>query len=227
MSEQLLTNPFLYSLSLTLLHFLWQGLLVATVLKSVLLIIDKSKSRLRYALSGFAMLANLIFAISTFLLIFPSKTALTTSNTAPIPLTSLVNELTQQNPLIAYQELLPSILAYSLPYIALLWLISISALACKLLIEIHNVNHLSKHAHLLPSNELLIRFNMLANQIKLTKTPRLLISLKVDVPMAIGWLKPVVLLPASMVTGTGSDGRTHLRDASVSSPSAPALDRGG
>jgi len=204
MFEQLLTNPFLYSLSLTLLHFLWQGLLVATVLKSALLIIDKSKSRLRYALSGFAMLANLIFAISTFLVIFPDKAATTTSNIVPIPLTNLVNELTQQNPLIAYQELFPSILAYSLPYIALLWLISISALACKLLIEVRNVNHLPKHAYLLPNNELLNRFNTLAKQIKLTKTPKLLISLKVDVPMAIGWLKPVVLLPASMVTGLDS-----------------------
>jgi len=204
MLEQLLTNPFLYSLSLTLLHFLWQGLLVATVLKSALLIIDKSKARLRYALSSFAMLANLLFAVATFLLIYPNKTAVATVGISPIPLTSLVSELTQQNPLLTYQELLPSILAYSLPYIALLWLISISTLACKLLVEIHNVNHLPKHAYLLPSSELLTRFNALAKQIKLAKTPRLLISLKVDVPMAIGWLKPVVLLPASMVSGLNS-----------------------
>ena len=204
MFEQFLTNAFLYSLSLTLLHFLWQGLLVATVLKSALLIIDKSKSRLRYALSGFAMLANLLLAITTFSLVFPDKSTVVTTNTAPIPLTSLVNELTQQNPLMSYQELLPSILAYALPYIALLWLIAITILASKLLVEIHNVNRLPKHAHLSPTVELLARFNALAKQINLTTPPRLLISLKVDVPMAIGWLKPVVLLPASMVTGLSS-----------------------
>lgn len=201
MLEQLLTNPFLYTLSLTLLHFLWQGLVVAMVLKSALLIIDKSKSRLRYALSGMAMLANLLLAVSTFVYIFPSETESFTNNIVPIPLTSLVNELTQQSSLITYQELLPSILAYSLPYIALLWLIAIAILASKLLIEIHNVNSLPKHAQILPSPELLRRFKELAKQIKLSKTPKLLISLKVDVPMAIGWLKPVVLLPASMVTG--------------------------
>lgn len=204
MFEQLLSTPFLYSLSLTLLHFLWQGLLVATVLKSALLIIDKSKSRLRYALSSIAMLANLLIAVTTFLFIYPSKTVLVANNTVTIPLTSLVNELTQQNLLTTYQELLPSILAYSLPYIALLWLISITILASKLLIEIHNVNHLPKQAHLIPNTELLNRFNALAKQINLTRTPKLLISLKVDVPMAIGWLKPVVLLPASMVTGLNS-----------------------
>ena len=45
------------------------------------------------------------------------------------------------------------------------------------------------------------RFEELVAQIHLKITPRLLISLKVDVPMAIGWLKPVVLLPASMISG--------------------------
>jgi len=44
----------------------------------------------------------------------------------------------------------------------------------------------------------------LVKQIHLTITPKLLISLKVDVPMAIGWLKPVVLLPANMITGLNS-----------------------
>ncbi len=204
MLEQLLVNPFLYSVSLTLLHFLWQGLLVAAVLKSALLIINKSKSRLRYALSCIAMLVNLLIAISTFLYIFPSNTALAANNITLTHSTSLVTELIQQNNLVTYQELFPSILTYSLPYIALLWFISITVLACKLLVEVNNVNHLSKYNNLLPSNELLTRFNALAKQIKLTKTPKLLISLKIDVPMAIGWLKPVVLLPASMVTGLNS-----------------------
>ena len=204
MLEQLSTNPFLYSLSLTLLHFLWQGLLVAIVLKSVLLIIDKSKSNLRYSASCVAMLSNLLLALATFIFVYPSQTERITNNLASIPLTSLVNEWTQQNSFFTYQELLPSLLVYSLPYLSMLWLISITALACKLLIEIRNVNQLPKYDHLLPNIELLARFNILAKKIQLKKTPKLLISLKIDVPMAIGWLKPVVLLPASMVTGLNS-----------------------
>jgi len=80
----------------------------------------------------------------------------------------------------------------------------IAILAGKLLIEIRNVNNLPMHASISPSSELLIRFDELAKQIKLAKTPKLLISLKAEVPMAIGWLKPVVLLPATMVTGLDS-----------------------
>jgi TonB family protein len=204
MFEQLFNSPFLYSLSLTLVHFIWQGLLVALILKSVLFIIDKNKSKLRYALATMAMLANAVLAVLTFTMVYPDTSSGINSSLSPIPLTSLVNELTQQNALLSYQELLPSILAHSLPYLSLLWLATIAILASKLLIEIRNVNNLPLHSSISPSSALLSRFDELAKQIKLTKTPTLLISLKAEVPMAIGWLKPVVLLPASMVTGLDS-----------------------
>jgi bla regulator protein BlaR1 len=204
MFEQLFNSPFLYSLSLTLVHFLWQGLLVALILKSLLFIVDKNKSKLRYTLATLAMLVNGILAVLTYTMVYPDTSSGMSNNLSPIPLTSLVNELTQQNALFTYQELLPSILAHSLPYLSLFWLATITILASKLLIEIRNVNNLPKHSSVFPSSALSVRFEELAKQIKLTKTPKLLISLKAEVPMAIGWLKPVVLLPATMVTGLNS-----------------------
>ena len=204
MFDQLFNSPFLYSLSLTLVHFVWQGLLVAFILKSALFIIDKNKSILRYAVATLAMFSNAALALLTFFMVYPDTSSGINSNLSPIPLTSLVNELTQKSALLSYHELLPSILAHSLPYLSLLWLTTITILACKLLIEVRNVNNLPLHSSISPSSALLIRFNELAQQIKLTKTPKLLISLKAEVPMAIGWLKPVVLLPASMVTGLDS-----------------------
>ena len=204
MFGQLFNSPFLYSLSLTLVHFLWQGLLVGLILKSALFIIDTNHSRLRYTLATLAMLANALLAMLTFTMVYPDTGSGINSNLSPIPLTSLVNELTQQNALLNYQELLPSILAYSLPYISLLWLATIAILASKLIIEVRNVNYLPFDASVPPSSVLLARFEVLAKQIKLPRTPALLISLKAEVPMAIGWLKPVVLLPARMVTGLDS-----------------------
>ncbi|MFQ3265896.1 MAG: bla regulator protein BlaR1, partial [Colwellia sp.] len=204
MFEQLFNSPFLYSLSLTLVHFLWQGLLVALVLKSLLSIVDKNKSKLRYTLATLAMLANGILAVLTYTMVYPDTSSGMNSNLSPIPLTSLVNELTQQNALFTYQELLPSILAHSLPYLSLFWLATISILTSKLLIEIINVNSLPRHSSISPSSALSARFDELAKQIMLTHTPKLLISLKTEVPMAIGWLKPVVLIPATMVTGLNS-----------------------
>ena len=194
------TSPFLTSLSLTLVHFLWQGLLVAAALKSALLIFNNHKPQLRYALSALAMLINLLLPIITFAIIYQTESSPTNIIANSLALSEFIQELKQPDAFFSYQEfteLLPSLL----PSIAILWLATITLLAGKLLLEIYNVNNLPQQNTVAPSEKLQARFNELAKQIHLTITPKLLISLTVEVPMAIGWLKPVVLLPASMVTG--------------------------
>ncbi len=203
MLEHLFNSPFLYSLSLTLLHFLWQGLLVALVLKSALLIVSNKKPQLRYLLSALAMLANLLLLLITFGIIYRAELASTGASASILTLTNLMHELKQPDSFFSYQELsefLPSFL----PYIAILWLATVVLLASKLLLEIYNVNKLPQQGTIEPSRELLARFNELAKQLNLTITPKLFISLKVDVPMAIGWLKPVVLIPTTMISGLNS-----------------------
>jgi bla regulator protein BlaR1 len=194
------SSPFLTSLSLTLLHFLWQGLLVAAVLKSALLIFNNHKAQLRYALSALAMAVNLLLPIITFAIIYQTESSPTNTIANSLALSEFIQELKQPDAFFSYKEFTES-LPSLLPYIAILWLATITLLAGKLLLEICNVNNLPKQNTVAPSQKLQTRFNELAKQIHLTITPQLLISLTVEVPMAIGWLKPVVLLPASMVTG--------------------------
>ena len=200
MLENLSNSPLLTSLALTLLHFLWQGLLVATVLKSALLIFNNNKAQLRYALSALAMLANLFLPIITFIIVYRTEISAANSLASSLVLNELIQELKQPDALFSYKELTET-LPLLLPYISVLWLTTISLLACKLLIEISTVNKLPQQGTVAPSDKLQARFEELVAQIHLKITPRLLISLKVDVPMAIGWLKPVVLLPASMISG--------------------------
>jgi len=201
MLEHLFNSSLLYSLALTLLHFLWQGLLVATVLKSALLIVSNKNPQLRYLLSALAMLANLLLPLITFSIIYRSELAFTSASA--LSFTNFIHESNQPDAFFNYQEL-SELLSSILPYIALLWLATVILLASKLLLEIYNVNKLPQHGSVEPSTQLLTRFNELAEQINLTIAPKLLISLKVDVPMAIGWLKPVVLIPATMISGLNS-----------------------
>ncbi|MDX2367241.1 MAG: M56 family metallopeptidase [Colwellia sp.] len=194
------SSPFLTSLSLTLLHFLWQGLLVAAVLKSALLIFNNHKPQVRYALSALAMSVNLLLPIITFAVIYQTESSPVNPIANSLVLSEFIQELKQPDAFFSYNELM-ALLPSLLPYIALFWLATITLLAGKLLLEVYNVNNLPQQNTVAPSQKLQARFNELAKQIQLTITPRLLISLKVEVPMAIGWLKPVVLLPASMVSG--------------------------
>lgn len=203
MLENFFHGPVLSSLALTLLHFLWQGLLVATVLKSALLIFNHNKPQLRYALSALAMLVNLLLPLITFIIIYQTEISSVNTLASSLAINEFIQDLKQPDALFTYREL-TEILPLLLPYLSVLWLATITLLASKLLIEITTVNKLPQQGTIAPSDKLQARFNELVEQINLTITPRLLISLKVDVPMAIGWLKPVVLLPAKMITGLNS-----------------------
>ncbi len=190
----MLENPFLYSIAMTLVHFLWQGLLVACVLKLFYLFISNKNSQLRYGLAAVAMLANLLLPIATFALIYQTDFALLSQNKESI--STIVTSITR----VSSAEFSENIAEY-FPYIAILWLLVVSYLSLKLLYDIRYVSHLTKKGVYAPQDQLNKRFNELALQLKLIVMPRLLISAKAEIPMAVGWLKPVVLLPASMLSG--------------------------
>ncbi|WDE04982.1 TonB family protein [Thalassomonas viridans] len=199
MTEQLLSSPFLYSLGLSLIHFLWQGLLVALLLKSALFIIPDRNPQLRYACSAFAMLLCLLLPVITFCLIYQPDN---------IQLDHFSQLLAEENHPSDQQQTSgywwSNDLVENLPYVSLVWLSVVIFLAVKLLMQVYTVNHLPKLASRQPDAELQARFTALVQRVKLKRLPRLLISLKAEVPMAIGWLKPVVLLPAGMVSGLSS-----------------------
>ncbi|NQY36898.1 MAG: M56 family metallopeptidase [Alteromonadaceae bacterium] len=194
MLENITSSPFLYSLALTLIHFLWQGLVVALALKSLFIVISNKRSQLRYAFASLSMLINLLLPFITFFIIYkPDYLQLTNqlqSAHTMLPSLNITAGTSAHSSMITY-----------LPYVSIVWFAAVLTLSVKLLMEIYNVNQLSKSSVSLADSKITARFIHLVKQINLNKTPRLLISLKTDVPMAIGWLKPVVLIPASMITG--------------------------
>ncbi len=196
MQESYLNSPIMYSIALTLIHFIWQGGLVALALKFALMIVPRQNAQLRYSYSALAMVTNLILPIVTFFIIY-KPTYLQLTNELPLAPTSdaaLTSLTSVQN------EWYSTTFEY-LPYVSMVWLTIITILSVKLLIELYSVNQLPNKATISPEPELLARFHALVDEIGLKKAPKLLLSLSTEVPMAIGWLKPVVLIPVSMLTG--------------------------
>ncbi|MFT6208121.1 MAG: TonB family protein [Colwellia sp.] len=192
----LMSSPFLYNLSLTLIHFIWQGIFVALALKLALTFTSYKKPQWRYAMASLAMVANLLLPFFTFYIIsqadFQQFGPLLNNS---ILLGDIINN-DAQNTAVWYSNAVEF-----LPYLSLTWVTISFALALKLFIELYNVNQLPKIGTSPANAELEARFQQLVEQVKLTCSPRLLISLKNDVPMAIGWLKPIVLVPVTMLTG--------------------------
>ena len=196
MQESLLSNPVLYGVAITLFHFLWQGCLVALALKALLMLTSTKNAQLRYGYTFVAMLANLVLPIVTFYVLYrPNYSHL--SNQA----SGMLNVSSETNISSLSAELWSHDLFAYFPSIAVIWLIGITALSTKLLIELYGVNRLAQQGAVTPDEDLVNRFKTLADKLSLKNTPQLVISLKTDVPMAIGWLKPVVLVPFSMLSG--------------------------
>ncbi|NMP30519.1 TonB family protein [Thalassotalea sp. M1531] len=200
MSALIVNNPILQALSVTLLHFIWQGVLVACILKIALSIISHRRPNLRYSVTCVAMLTNLALPALTFLYIYQPILNQTLNPINIIPLESFQQVLQQNSSTLWYQQG-----AEYLPYLSIAWLLWVLFLTTKLLFEIGLVQRLPYQDTIDAEPVLASRFITLSKQIGLHHTPRLVISLKAQVPMAIGWLKPVVLMPAKMIMGLSQE----------------------
>lgn len=196
MQESLVNSPFLAGIAITLIHFLWQGVLVALVLKVLLSLISHQKSQTRYGLASLAMVANLALPLITFFIVYDIEYRQATNFAQTLPLLdqSLFLEQRQANTwYFEWFEYLPSI--------SIIWLSIVTLLATKVLIELYNVNKLPQQGTVKADIALQARFDNLVAKVGVTRKVTLLLSTKANIPMAIGWLKPIVLIPFSMVSG--------------------------
>ncbi len=196
MSESILNSPVLYTVALTLLHFLWQGCLVALALKVLLSITSYKNPQLRYAWASCALVICLVLPIVTFNIV-----------ETPDYLNSI--SLNSDNLVVFSEQVIPSVINphwyYSaidgLPLITLAWVFVVIMLCIKLIIELTNVQLLTLKHQVAVNPGLQLRFEQLYQQFSLWRKPTLIVSLATSVPMAVGWLKPAILIPASMVSG--------------------------
>jgi bla regulator protein blaR1 len=202
MLENLISNPILSTLALTLIHFLWQGVLIAGALKFMLLLISKQSPLLRYSISCAAMVLCLSIPLITFFWFYQLSSIENNSLGLTQPFTPPINAINgvEQGANITWYSAVKTYL----PYLSLVWFTCVLVLTLKLFIELFHVNRLPKANTVPVSDKLQATFHELIERLKLNSQPKLVISLTVKVPMAIGWLKPVVLMPASMLTGLSS-----------------------
>jgi len=196
MTDNLFNSPALYTIAITLIHFIWQGALVAGVLKLLLLATPYTKPQLRYLFASIAMTACLLLPVLTYAWIYSPDYLHANAAQDPSQLLSPLVEQVGAQQSDWFQNVFEA-----LPFISIGWAIIVFLLALKLCIELVSVNRMHLSGSYLPTDKLQARFEQLVIDMGVQQKPQLLISLKTNVPMAIGWLKPIVLVPASMVSG--------------------------
>jgi TonB family protein len=168
----------------TLIHFLWQGVLLAALLNAILPLCRSATARHNWALATLAMMA--LAPVPTFLCIHHFGTnagAALAENAAAGPLSSA------------------AILAPRMDWLVILWLAGIAALGLRALGGWYLVHSLHSRDTLAVPADLLRRCRELQRRLTVAGPIRFLLSRRIDVPMVIGWLRPVILIPVSAMAG--------------------------
>jgi beta-lactamase regulating signal transducer with metallopeptidase domain len=189
-----------------LLHFLWQGSLVAIVAVTVLRFCRLGSSNIRYVVACFALAAMLAAPLMTaYVLAAQSAPATFRSASALVDAGRSVAErgATLEGLRIA-QEALAKSAGFSaledyFPLIVAVWLAGVSVLLVRTFRGWYHIRRLHTAALAWTPSSWQLPANRLAQRLALRKAVRVVEFSTVAVPTVLGWLRPVIILPVAAV----------------------------
>jgi beta-lactamase regulating signal transducer with metallopeptidase domain len=191
------------ALGWTLLHSLWQGALAALGFALFLYLSRRASARARYAM-GLAVLALVLLAsLATFWNHFsvPAAGGAPVVSAAPAPFAAAGGPAAALPLGRRISVFFGGYFSRHLPLIVTLWLLGVLFLSLRLTGGMLYAQRLKySRSRPLPA-PWLERLQALAAKAGLRRPLRLLESLRLRTPVVIGHLKPVLLLPAGLVTG--------------------------
>ena len=193
----LLTPSLLQVLALTLLHFLWQGALVAFLLAASNALFARRSPRFRYAAACAALVAMLALPVITAARLADPDPAPPTAAASPEPTRKTVAD---PPPIAAPRDLVDP-LSHAAPRVVFGWLAGVAAFSVRFLGGWILTDRLRRrHTRSVPA-AWEKRLAELAERLRVSQPVRLLESALVEVPTALGVLRPVILLPVGLSTG--------------------------
>lgn len=208
--------------ALTLLHFLWQGALIHALLVLLLRVARHSDSNVRY---GMGVVALTLMALSPVITATKLATSGATSAVPPVSASAdpiaqgaagtavkLENgdapqSTAQGTVIVPVRRVMLSIspfadrLAWLMPWLVGLWLTGVVMLALRLLGGWMHVRSLVRHGWIPDSQTYGEVVQRLKQRLHIDRSVQVLESAVVRAPAIIGWLRPALLIPASMSSG--------------------------
>ncbi|HLJ49556.1 MAG TPA: M56 family metallopeptidase [Bryobacteraceae bacterium] len=190
----LLNQPWTERLGWTLLHFLWQGILVAALYA------------LARALAGGRISARGRYAIAcASLLTMTAAPALTYWWLGNSGQAAGVGDLTEWGarklaPAVAYSPVTDP-WQQAMPGIVMVWFAGAAACSFRLLMGFISAAALRRSRHAPVLTEWQQTLDRLMERMHVSRSVRLLATDRVDSPSVIGWLRPVILAPVGVLCG--------------------------
>jgi hypothetical protein len=217
-------EPSLQRLGWVLIHFLWQGAGIGLALASLLPLLNRASAHLRYLVICGALLACAIAPMVTWVvlerqetvpfqsrhatngILYPVELHSDEPSIAPPPIAPSSSFLlpvtgSEPRPITSWRILGLQLLNQLVPYALVFWFGGVSVLTVRLAVGWAGLQRLRRSGAVIRDSAWLERFCRLAERMRVSAPVRLLQSAFVEVPTLIGWLRPVILLPAAVFTG--------------------------
>ncbi|MBS4062941.1 MAG: M56 family metallopeptidase [Chitinophagaceae bacterium] len=197
---QLLESGFLLSLGKAIAASIWQMGLLFLMYHIIIASLRIKQSAAKNLLSSIFALGGFVWFTITFLFYTSQKAG----RSIVIEEGSNTNGLLQNLTGSTNWQLLVNWTEYKLnlllPYLSVAYLFVLLWFSARLLFQMHAANQLKNKGVVAVNDELKAFTDYLASSLGITKNVLLFISNKIDIPATIGFLKPVILLPATAVT---------------------------
>ncbi len=183
------------ALRTALLHFVWQGVVVAFLLWMALFLMRKRSANARYIASCLALIALVALPVVTAYVVYSQPTSPSSSaQFAAAPPETAVSVWTRSEPAsFTWLELLEK---WSVP----LWSLGVVLFSLRLAWGSRQVVVLRRSGQ--PADgQVHAMAAALASRMGLTHPVRLLISSLAEGPSVVGWIRPVILLPSATLLG--------------------------
>ncbi|MDN5203506.1 M56 family metallopeptidase [Fulvivirgaceae bacterium BMA10] len=210
--DGIISTTLVESFGWTLLHSLWQGILIAVLLYITVNIFKKGTAALKYNLSIGALALFLLTTLTTFVIQYKNQQPLLLH---PLEISS-VDEIVEIAPLeedvfyaendqVPWLDFAVDLFQNNLPALVIAWSIGVGFLTLRLLGGFYYTHRL-RTMELSPVSTLVEnKVKILLKKLNIQKTVKIYASAKVKVPLIIGHLKPIVLLPLTITTGLSTD----------------------
>ena len=188
------------ALGWTLVHFVWQGALIAAALAGAMVCARRARSQVRYAMSCAAMVAMLIGTGVTFLNLVASGHPERHAVVAPLETAAVSTAIQVGHGLTA-----GTAVANYLPLLVWAWFAGVLALSVRSMGGWMVAQRLARR-HTFPAERAWqVKFGGLVKRLSISRPVRLVISTYAQVPAVVGWMRPVVLVPATAFTGLSAE----------------------
>jgi bla regulator protein BlaR1 len=188
--------PWIETLGWTLLHFLWQGLVIGAGFAVLRALLPKTHCDARYATGLVALALLALCPPLTFMVLHHQQVVAAAVGQASPAIDAGQLALGR----VAASPALSAGLERLLPWLVLLWGAGVMLVACRTWHQWRGLN-LVAHRFAAPDAGLDAALARVVDRLRFVQRIRVLVSSHIDTPTLIGWLRPVILLPTAVALG--------------------------